>query len=1465
MKKNFSFMRKIVFALSLLVVWSVCLTVQAQDWISVEIEIHDSVLVYENNSINISFDLTNGEGSQSGIKYGIRLIEDGNTIDEKVYNEVLDIGEEETLSRNLQYLAPDFLRGTYSLEIIARNEAGMPVAINNVGEIVLNGTGSYLNIINDSCHVIVEGGDGENYNIRQGVDVAIEENLVLNCRVSNLTQEKIEFSPVFETHKRSIFGEIVSTDDANLNRTDNIESEKNKIISIIIPRPETPQAYDTKVSLYGTNDSGEEITSNSVVVHYVVRGGSATVHNIKLDSGYYLKGDVAKVSFLWTPSADNFPGSRVAMGTKLDDVVIEGVIDGCSDNFYYTPSDNLFGLASVSVPILKRCQDPKVSLLIKSEEQILDEAILSIKSGEKDSYFLIAFVVIVVLVFYVLYLFRKRRKKDDVFQQIKNTALFFVLIGTAMLLGGARDVNAASFAGAIPGSSKGYGAFFTYSINMGANIVPVSLLQLTSGGCNNAHLSLNNGYIEVFHDGVFVGKTMYENPSTKVRSQVSPVNTTKSSGSGTHKITLKFYANEKVYDMSSYCLNPATQLTPNYGGCVGEWGDNYPNADCDIKYDQDVGGMDTYCMCVKIKTPQPYPVCSFCSYNEMWGRPSCPFHTPPFQYIGSKDYTYTVADQTPSCSVSWDDNNRGINTGETSTLTWNFSANVTEASYSCTGPTPLSGSLGTTNLTDSYPLTFGVKGKEVCKITVKNISGAPYFCDDSLTIRDNYKPIPTCSVSWSPSNIAKGGGSTLNWNSTQATSATYNCNGLVNLSGSLGSADIARGNYYFNFSGLESGYERCDINFTGPGGTKNCNDRLEVADNLSCSISWSPSNIMAPGSSTARWTSVGATSASYVCRGPLPGAASGLPVSGSATLNFTAGQTGTEVCTITVADGTGKTATCGSNVRLVVGSTACTPTRWSPSPYSVCSGIGFTQTSNCGSTQTAVGTKNCNVCTPTSWSPSPYSVCSGVTFNQTSNCGTTQTVTGTKISSNWSPSVGAVCAGINFTQTNDCGETQPAVGTKICCTPTTWNPSPETVCRGAGLTQTSNCGTTRTITGTKICPTCTAAFNPTSVTSPGSSTLTWASSNATDIKYSCTGPIGGGADYSSIPLNSSASSPVIFDFPYGPAGTESCTFTVRDNKGEEGNCITNGDAVGISVTPHGPSCTLSSSEEVVFFGDSTTLSWTSIYADSASIDRGIGSISPVASSSKEVYPSAPITQDISYTGIFAGYGGNTNCSTNLITFVVNPPEIISGSFSVQNQRTGLKPTAEWQTNNVVRCDLESDTGFSKTNVCSSETSCASVSDYLIDKTILEETTYTLTCYHELGFQDTATFAPLPYFNLSAAPTEVEADFAGGGAETEPGVGVDVVSWNGYRSDITFTADLSNLPESPGEETTNTATFTPETLSFTDYFTNGLDSILKIFASYRFTGDRDITIFGNGVAPITITITSDQTIPIYEPI
>jgi len=360
----------------------------------------------------------------------------------------------------------------------------------------------------------------------------------------------------------------------------------------------------------------------------------------------------------------------------------------------------------------------------------------------------------------------------------------------------------------------------------------------------------------------------------------------------------------------------------------------------------------------------------------------------------------------------------------------------------------------------------------------------------------------------------------------------------------------------------------------------------------------------------------------------------------------------------------------------------------------------------------------------------------------------------------------------------------------------------------------------------------------------------------------------GSADYGIYPVNSSElANPVVFNFDIDKTGIETCIFTVRDNAGNEKDCVTNGET-GLIITSNPPTCSLSTDKTLISSGDPLNLTWTSINAQSGSISDGGGNALPVEAGTKTISPTVATTQDVTYTGTFDGYGGTITCPiSHAVKIVANPPAIISNSFKVLDTKTGHNPKAEWKTENVVKCEIESDTGFSAT-ACSSEATCAIVSNYEINKIIMEETAYTLTCYHEEpSLKTTATFTPLPKFTFSGDPLKVEIEFKGGSAITIPSVELEVTSWNGYRDEIRFTSNaLTSLPESPGDETTNHLILEPNPLTFNQYYTNGINSFMEIFASYRFTGQKVVEICGNGSANcINVTIIGKSIIPIYVPI
>lgn len=170
----------------------------------------------------------------------------------------------------------------------------------------------------------------------------------------------------------------------------------------------------------------------------------------------------------------------------------------------------------------------------------------------------------------------------------------------------------------------------------------------------------------------------------------------------------------------------------------------------------------------------------------------------------------------------------------------------------------------------------------------------------------------------------------------------------------------------------------------------------------------------------------------------------------------------------------------GGTFDFTTSNSTCTPTTWTPDPGLTCVGTNINQTSNCGTTRTTAGTKNCS-CTPTgnvTCSTDCNTACGqqATTITTcTDSCGspTTKQCPATAsccTDTTWLPNANLTCTDAKITQTSNCGTTRVADGTKNCCVESVWSPTNvSNTCSDRKVTQTSNCGTTREVNGTKTC------------------------------------------------------------------------------------------------------------------------------------------------------------------------------------------------------------------------------------------------------------------------------------------------------------------------------------------------------------------------------------------------------------
>jgi len=457
------------------------------------------------NNFKISFDLTNREGLQSGVKYGVELIGDGvkgqYTADQKIYTDNVTLYENSSVHKEISYVAPANLSGSYTIWISSKNSSGFPFGIAFVEKVILKESVKGLNINTDSCYLsIKEIKDGKIYNLNQGVDITKEENLILVCKVVNTSDKEISATPSFETTTRTTYGDIVDATGGDIKPLI-FKAGEERTIDITLPKAENPQAYDIKMSL-----KSSDIVSNTVIIHYVLSGISATIQNISLDKDYYQKGDVANISFVWTPSADDFTGSRTKT-SKVNPVVLAEIRNSqgelCAESLNQSILENSNPKIIIPVTITSLCKNPQVSLsLTDSSGNVLSKQNFGIESKPTSKninytyYIILAIIIFVILIIVLIIKIKNNKKQKESLEKLKSIpfhALFPFLILIAF--GSIIPINAKANTFTITDPTNGRSA--TVVANLNASSYPPSYgymrlsVTATMSSCSNTSSSLS--------------------------------------------------------------------------------------------------------------------------------------------------------------------------------------------------------------------------------------------------------------------------------------------------------------------------------------------------------------------------------------------------------------------------------------------------------------------------------------------------------------------------------------------------------------------------------------------------------------------------------------------------------------------------------------------------------------------------------------------------------------------------------------------------------------------------------------------------------------------------------------------------------------------------------------------------------------------------------------------------------------
>ncbi len=462
---------------------------------------HAKIISQKDNVFDISFDLTNREGQQTGVKYGVQLISGNAIVDEKAYDESLTLQEHSSIPKEITYTAPKELNGTYNLFLVSNNKNGFPFSVAFTGKVTLNSTIKGFEVVTSSCYLKVEGEkSNKHYGLLQGVDISPDETLRLTCNTINHTNNALSLTPSFETRYRSTYGDIAPSTGGDASSISFVAS-KSENFSILLPKGTIPQLYDLKVAL-----TSEQVNSNPIDLHYFIRGTSATIQNLSLDKDLYQRGDTAHLSLIWTKFGDQFLRTDVhAISPEKAVISLSAHLSNgngmsCGETFNQViTKDPSRPVTDVPILVTGLCRNPQVSLaLADSLGTVLDQKDFAFKSvqssGSKPLNSRATLILVIVLIIIAIYMMKKKKGNS-----VHLGVLFFILT----VLGGAlpaHKVSATTYPAGATGDllstvttdSSNYlpGTPITVSASMVSNATYSNLVNLKATTTGNSTLTL---------------------------------------------------------------------------------------------------------------------------------------------------------------------------------------------------------------------------------------------------------------------------------------------------------------------------------------------------------------------------------------------------------------------------------------------------------------------------------------------------------------------------------------------------------------------------------------------------------------------------------------------------------------------------------------------------------------------------------------------------------------------------------------------------------------------------------------------------------------------------------------------------------------------------------------------------------------------------------------------------------------
>jgi hypothetical protein len=678
------------------------------------VNIYNAKIVSQNDrNFSISFDISNRIGAQPQIKYAIQLLDTSsnqNIVDEKVYDEVLSLGENTTVNKIINYTVPSSIpAGTYNLYVLSENESNLILAQSSLGEVnIAKSSASSVEIVPNSCELYA---NGELLTSSSIVDST--STITAKCTVNSTYTKSVVLVPNFITKVNTEFGNVASTTGTSSESITIQEGENN--ISIELPKALSPQNYYVAFSLASADNS---IVSNTYGLNYSIIGESGMIRNILFDKTSYKAGDMASIQILTSANVSS---------TTISLLIYDGSGELCSNQI----STSSIFFTTIKVPIIKDCVNPNANVILLANGVVLDTRSYQVASSgnnissstpfsiQSSSFGMILISIIILILLVILFYFIYKKNHSV----IKSMIIVFFGASLFYFAGNVKaDTYTFNGVGGSTFSSVGYVSGYTYDINFNKDLTTyhtgdiMTVIGDYSAWANSNGVRYTNAYI---NEPTVCGGSQVCSQSSSNYLTGTPYN---KKGSETYTLTsygsYNFIANlywvDTVYN--------------NYGttNCSGGWQHcTYSNS-----------GNQAISIPFIVTTPVSMKL-DATSTSILSGDSS----TISWSSYGADSCTITKNGEafiTPVDVVSACTNQFGSWNSASSTCRVNFSetTNQTQATTYCTN---LGGTVG---INTGY-----YTGKYYCTIPASNIPVTPYTSGsvNSGPLTDNTTFIATCS------------------------------------------------------------------------------------------------------------------------------------------------------------------------------------------------------------------------------------------------------------------------------------------------------------------------------------------------------------------------------------------------------------------------------------------------------------------------------------------------------------------------------------------------------------------------------------------------------------------------------------------------------------------------------------------------------------------------------------------------